>query len=353
MSEPMRSASALALALLVSFFNSDSARSEGQPQGHSHVSRAGSHAPIGVMGDHPHKKGEIMLSYRYNRMRMDGNRDGTRSLTTAQALAAGPYAVVPTDMDTNMHMFGMMYAPADWVTLMAMVPYIDKSMDHQTGGGALFETNASGVGDFKLSALWPLLRNVKGHDFALQTGLSFPTGSIREKDFIPPAGAVQRLPYPMQLGTGTYDVTLGGTYMGYKGAASWGGQVLGVIRPGENDNNYTVGNRYHITGWFMWDWVRWMGTSLRLDWQQWMNYDGADPLLNPAIIPTADPKLRAGRQLDILVGANFALPFVTKWLRGQRLAIEAGFPLYRNLDGPQLERDWRVIVGWQKAFHLY
>jgi hypothetical protein len=32
---------------------------------------------------------------------------------------------------------------------------------------------------------------------------------------------------------------------------------------------------------------------------------------------------------------------------------ERGDPLYRNLDGPQLERNWRIIVGWQKAFHLY
>ena len=36
-------------------------------------SRPDGHAPISVMGDHLHKKGEFMLSYRFMQMRMEGN----------------------------------------------------------------------------------------------------------------------------------------------------------------------------------------------------------------------------------------------------------------------------------------
>ena len=35
-------------------------------------SRPDSHAPIGVMGDHGHKTGEVMLSYRFMAMDMQG-----------------------------------------------------------------------------------------------------------------------------------------------------------------------------------------------------------------------------------------------------------------------------------------
>ncbi|MEQ8937882.1 MAG: hypothetical protein RLT30_04205, partial [Gammaproteobacteria bacterium] len=42
---------------------------------------ADSHAPIGVMGDHMHSKGEWMLSYRYMYMEMAGNRIGENSVT--------------------------------------------------------------------------------------------------------------------------------------------------------------------------------------------------------------------------------------------------------------------------------
>ena len=42
--------------------------------------RADGHGPIGVMGDHIHKSGEWMISYRFMRMWMEGNRDGTNSI---------------------------------------------------------------------------------------------------------------------------------------------------------------------------------------------------------------------------------------------------------------------------------
>jgi hypothetical protein len=44
---------------------------------HGAHGRASDHAPIGVMGEHPHAAGEFMLSYRYMFMSMKGNRDGT------------------------------------------------------------------------------------------------------------------------------------------------------------------------------------------------------------------------------------------------------------------------------------
>ena len=39
--------------------------------------RPDGHAPLGVMGDHMHGKGEWMASYRYMSMDMDGLRSGS------------------------------------------------------------------------------------------------------------------------------------------------------------------------------------------------------------------------------------------------------------------------------------
>ncbi|MGB1539404.1 MAG: hypothetical protein ACPG80_00440 [Rickettsiales bacterium] len=50
--------------------------------------RADAHAPIGVMRDHTHKKGEAMFSYRYSIMRMEGMRSGTTNLSTSDVLAS-------------------------------------------------------------------------------------------------------------------------------------------------------------------------------------------------------------------------------------------------------------------------
>ena len=37
-------------------------------------------------------------------------------------------------------------------------------------------------------------------------------------------------------------------------------------------------------------------------------------------------------------------------LEGLRFAFEMLFPLYRNLDGPQLETDWTLTSGVQYVF---
>ena len=68
--------------------------------------RPDGHAPIGVMGDHTHGKGEFMASYRFMRMGMKGNRTGTEAESTEDVLA--DYMISPTEMVMSMHMLGLM-----------------------------------------------------------------------------------------------------------------------------------------------------------------------------------------------------------------------------------------------------
>ena len=66
------------------------------------------------------------------------------------------------------------------------------------------------------------------------------------------------------------------------------------------------------------------------------------------MVPTADPKLRGGRRVDLLFGMNvFALDGP---LDGHRVAIEWGFPIYQWLKGPQLELDRQLSVSWNWTF---
>ena len=316
---------------------------------HEFKHRADDHAPIGVMGDHTHKQGEIMLSVRYMYMDMQGMRNGTDSISNEQVLEQ--FMVTPTDMDMQMVMFGAMYAPTDKITVMGMIPYIKKSMNHLTRMGGRFKTESSGLGDIRLTGLYKLFDWGNNNNLILNFGLSFPTGSIDEKDATP-MGPDQQLPYPMQLGSGTWDILPGITYNGRHDNFNWGGQIIGIVRLGENDRDYTLGNRLNLTAWTAYNINYWLSGSFRLDWGFWGNIDGADPSLNPAVVPTADPDLQGGNRLDALLGVNFINQKGPKWLRGQRLAAEFGLPVYQDLDGPQLETDWVLILGWQYAFKL-
>ena len=308
------------------------------------AARPDGHAPIGLMGDHAHKKGEFMFSYRYMFMNMDGNRDGTNSLSDREVLQ--DFMVTPVDMTMQMHMVGGMYAVSDDVTLMAMVPYVSKEMEHLTRMGGRFTTNSEGFGDIKTTALYTIFNQDKQR-VHLNLGASFPTGSINEKDDTP-AGENQILPYPMQIGSGTFDLLPGITYLGQSGKGSWGAQALTTLRLGKNDNGYRLGNKYQLTGWIGRNWTDWLSTSLRLTGTTWGDIDGADDRLNPMMIPTADPELRNGTQINLGFGINLYAPEGN--LQGSRLAMEFELPILRDLDGPQLETDWQFTLGLQSSF---
>ena len=193
------------------------------------VTYASDHAPIGVMSDHRHKKGEWMTSYRYMYMDMSGNRDGTDSLSPEEiaTTVANPFAnppmmpptlrVVPTDMPMQMHMVGGMYGLTDRITLMAMGMYLTKEMDHITFQGPMgttrlgeFTTETSGFGDTTVGAIIGLDDGSYEHrQINFGIALSLPTGSIDETDqILTPMGTTPspRLPYPMQLGSGSFDL---------------------------------------------------------------------------------------------------------------------------------------------------
>jgi hypothetical protein len=217
-------------------------------------------------------------------------------------------------------------------------------MDHINVGLVKFTTRTRGIGDISLSGLYSLYRD-DTHRLIGIAGLSFPTGSIDETDTLPGMG-IQRLPYPMQLGSGTWDFKLGATYLGQVRDWTWGAHASGLVHAGENKHDYRLGDTYEVTAWSALKITDWSSGSLRLKWSQWFNIHGSDSALNPAMVPTADPDLRAGRRLDMLFGANL---FSSEGaLEGLRIGLEGGVPVYQWLDGPQLETDWMMslTVEW-------
>ncbi|MEM7619055.1 MAG: transporter [Pseudomonadota bacterium] len=338
-----------------------------------HSSEHGTHgarAPIGVMGDHLlHKKGQWMLSYRHMYMNMEGNRIGDDDISPERIVTTVPnrfsgqpmqpptLRVVPTEMDMHMNMFGGMYAAADNVTLMAMVNYHSKEMDHITFAGGMgttqlgrFTTQTEGFGDVKLSALVALYED-DIHKVHLNLGLSIPTGSITEKDkILTPMGMTPevRLPYAMQLGTGTFDALPGITYTGQKGDFSWGAQYKGSIPlEDENDEGYRYSDKHEGTAWVAYQWAPWISTSLRVAGSTQDSIDGIDSEI-VAPVQTADPDNYGGERIDLLFGVSMAGQQGA--LSGHRFAFEIGTPIYQDLNGPQMETDLILTVGWQKAF---
>ena len=310
---------------------------------HVHA-RPDSHAPIGVMGDHVMDEGELMLTYRYMDMQMDGNRSGTNRVSTPLP----GFMVSPLSMDMKMHMLGAMYAPTEKLTLSVMVPVLSISMDHRINmNNVEFSTEADGLGDITLASVYQL-NETKNSQLLFNFALSLPTGSIDEKDDIPVSNGVPvQLPYPMQTGSGSYAVTPGLTYSQSYQQWSWGVQGLYTYRLDENDNGYTLGDKFNASLWAAKPLNHSISVSARLNALDWANIDGADRTLaaNPTV-PTKNPELWGGTRVDALVGVNY----VAHSLNHLRFALEVGTPVYQDLNGPQLETDLVLTVGSQYTF---
>ena len=331
------------------------------------VTRADSHAPIGVMGDHMHKQGEWMLSYRFMTMNMEGNLKGSTNIDPDTIVTTEPnrffgmpgmpptLRIVPLDMTMDMHMLGLMYAPSDRLTLMFMANYWSKSMRHVTYAGGMgttelgnFKTDASGWGDSSVSGLLHLLDTGNATVHAT-LGLSLPTGSTSETaQILAPTGMMPtvRMPYPMQLGSGSYDPILGLTYTSHRDRLGWGLQWRSVVRTSDNDDDYQLGDEHRLSGWLSYLFSPGVSASARLEYYSRDSISGIDPMIMGPV-QTADPDRQAADRIDAAVGINLA---ASGALHGWRLGIEYLFAVDQDLDGPQMETDDQLIIGLQKAF---
>lgn len=208
-------------------------------------------APISVIGNHVHTSGEMMFSYRFMAMDMQGLQSGTDVVATADVLK--DFMMAPTAMDMRMHMFGAMFAPHDKITLMGMTSYQQRYMEmegahlHATGHHdhpvGMHEMSNAGIGDVKLDSLLTLWKR-PNFTFLGNVGVSFPTGSIAQQ-----ADDGSILPYPMQLGSGSFEARPGITVFGTHGNWSYGGQLRGTFPLNTNASEYRHGNTLTATTW--------------------------------------------------------------------------------------------------------
>lgn len=314
------------------------------------TNRPDGHAPISVMGDHMHNKGGWMFSYRYMYMNMEDLKRGSDDEDFADVLIpnGGQYMVTPTKMPMNMHMLGAMYAPSDKWTIMVMANYMSMEMDHLTAMGGTFTTESNGFGDVKLSALYRFF-NKNRQQLHGQIGLSLPTGTIDNEDITPASnGNDVILPYPMQIGSGTFDPILALTYLAQNDNVSFGSQIKGVFRLGENSNDYRLGNRYSLNNWVALRVTDWLSFSARIEGAIIGEINGANPVLNPNMVITADTDNSGGNFINSGLGFNLYAP--NGKLKDLRLGFEFASPLFQDVNGVQLQTKETITLGLQYAF---
>lgn len=276
-----------------------------------------------------------MISYRYMRMNMNGMQNGTGAVKKSDVLSS--YTASSEFMQMDMHMLMLMYGLSDRLTLMGMFHYNSNYMKMSMKKGNTFHKhgmNSSGVGDIKLSALYAL---VKEPDMQLlaSIGLSAPLGNIRVKG---EAGSMmypgERLPYQMQLGSGSFDVMPGVSYLRQKNKVTFSAQSFATVRTGYNKLGYKLGNDITVNVWGALQWLPFLSSTLRLEAYGAEKISGKDNELNPFQEISANPANYGGRRLSCFIGSS--LQFKKRSISRHKLNVEFGIPLYQYLNGYQM-----------------
>jgi hypothetical protein len=268
-------------------------------------------------------------------------------------------------MNTRMTMLEIMFAPADWLTLMVMPTYMNMDMlsrglltpseqaalppdaqamvTHHTG----HQHTSGGIGDTGLYATFRLFNTHDAHAHAT-LGITVPTGDVglRYRDTHQVDAGYQH--YGMQPGSGTWDANPSITLLGARGPWFWGVQASGVIRmESANASGYALGNVAQGTAWIGWSSETGMAATLRAayTWQGAIRgaYDGTIYKLSPL----DDPSNYGGRFWDLGVGLDYTFKGS---LAGNRLAIEWLQPAHDDVNGYQLTRRGTLNAVWTYAF---
>lgn len=286
------------------------------------------------------------FSYTYRKLSSGKYRSGTTDFTFQDVLFSPGetrtdqnYPVVPTFICQEVYALSAGYAISENITANVVVPYIEQGTDHISSvpGFPEFLLKSKGIGDISVSASY--LKRLKKDD-ALQfnLGIRLPVGSIDETGDTPRngVGTLERLPYTMQIGSGTLDFAASANYFKQIKHLRLGANAGTTIRTGKNDNNYRLGNNYGAALSAQFSKRHMFQPGTRLSLRKIESIKGRDDSL---LVPSVFPFPAGITNPDNYGGTKMTLAAIVKICPKKNCKIsftgEYGVPIHQNLNGVQ------------------
>ncbi len=332
-------------------------------------SKCGGNMPMNIAGGGVPETYEFRFKINPEMMRMEGLRSGLSRVDESSLLgnpAAGKFMAVPQDMDMAMLNVSVGYSVSERFFAGIMGMYAKKDMDMRfnnvmktMAGQAGFIMRSRGLSDTMVMGkylLWADDVLIPSSQLSMFGAFSLPTGSINQRNDEHPLLVRQKelLPYGMQLGSGTYDPTLGLLYQGSSSPFWWGLNGMYTARLHDNSRNYRLGNKARFDVYLMHqprvDTV--LEVQLNGEWKGRIKGQADEALsgasghavqgngASPFMTPLWNTNNYGGTQLFATVGVQWQpLPL-------NIINLQVSVPLYRRLNGVQLETDWRISLTW-------
>jgi len=329
----------------------------------SELSRLSLEELLGVEISDISAKKRWLLSYEFRYLDVGMYQTGTTRLSFDEVLfspgeetrTSSTYPIVPTFIKQRVHAFSVGREISNKLTLSLTVPLVSQETDHISSapGFANFLIDSSGVGDVALIGQYKIHRSASAST-SVGLGISLPTGSINQRGDTPRAGAgtLERLPYTMQIGSGTYDFLVS---MGHESdVGDWAVGISGsaTLRTGRNEYDYRLGNNYgaELTARFK----RWskfrpglfinIRTTGEIRGQEQSLIIPGDPFLFGASI--TDSKNFGGEKAQL--GGNMRLCLTDNC--GLNVNMKASVPIYQNLNGIQPRERFSLSTAINYSF---
>jgi len=332
-------------------------------------SKCGGNMPLNIPGGGVPETHEFRFKLQYTFMSMDGLRRGTAPVDPDAILgmpATGRFMAAPGSMDMQMSSLSAGYSFTDDLFAGVMFMWKRASMDMKfspmmraSTGRRGFTMESEGYGDTMVMGKYRLLTDdplIPTSQVSLLFGLSLPTGSIDGKNSKHPVSTrrFEQLPYGMQLGSGTVDPLLGLLYQGSSSPWWWGADLAYKARPAKNRRGYRLGDEFSLDLYAMYQ-VRYdTVVHVQLNTRRTGRIRGEmDEAVTGASGRAARNDASSGYASPLWETRNYGGTNVnaTAGLQWQPLPmhvieLDVGLPLYRDLNGPQLEEYYRVMVTW-------
>jgi len=310
--------------------------------------KCGGNMPLNIPGAGTPEPHEFRIKMNLSWGRMVGLRRGTSNRSTKDTL--GQYMMTQRKMDMYMSNVSVGYAFSDRFFAGIMGMYMEKDMEMIRRGGRRSSMNSQGAGDTMLMTKTLLYADdflVPRSQVSLLLGVSIPTGSIDQDD------KGQILPYSMQLGSGTFDPFIGVLYEGSSSPFWWGANASYLARAYENYKSYNLGDEYRLDLYGMYQLRHNLVGELQIKGKyvgdlegeaQEIEQDGDGHMNgnpNMAFMSNLyDPDNYGGSTVDLTTGVQWQ-PF-----RNHILNAQFSVPLFQNLHGTQMERDFTASVTY-------
>jgi hypothetical protein len=315
--------------------------------------------PLGVFCDNNLPQGRFVLSITPIFAGFSGQLIGTRGVSNEFIVSTVPFflnpsqkvRIVPQHINVDIQGVRLRYGVTNDFEMILDTGWVEKDLhalvfkgtagirplgDNYPGTASLVDTILSGVYRVYQDDI---------HRIQVSLGFSFPTGSDTAtfNDFILPNGTRRNIRgfYGMQLGTGTFDILPGAVYAGYVGPWSWGVSYRGRLPLDQNPQGYRWGNLHEFNGWAGYTWIPGLTTTFRVSGLTQGHIDGFDPKINGPAVPT-NPLFYGGQRVELFGGGSISGKLIG--IENALILVEAGAPVYQNLNGPQIKKNWQAAA---------